>query len=90
MGTVRFSSHTAYLVVRTDGEMRVRKRRPHSGDLGLNEYAFEITVRVPQVQRATIAGRLDIELPPGVDPDAEPLADVAGPIDLCRAEDVAT
>jgi hypothetical protein len=89
MGTVRFTTHNAYLLVRTDGEMRVRKRCPYLRDLGPNEYAFAVTIRVPQVQREVIAGRLEVELPPGVDPDVEPTLDVAGPLDL-GPEDVSS
>lgn len=85
MATVRFNTHERYLIVNSAGGMRVLRRLPN---LGHDEYAFRLIVRVPNVERPRVAGEVTVELPPGVALDAEPVVDVAGPLEREAADAV--
>lgn len=71
----------AYLLVNRQGDIRVRRRRPYLRDLGADEYAFELQVRIPVVVREAVASSFRIELPPNVDPDLKAAIEAAGPLE---------
>ena len=79
MGTVRYTSYLYHLLVTREGEARLLKRQPWRRRPG--EYLFRLFVRIPKVDRPAIEGELIVELPPDVDPDASPSADVTGPVE---------
>lgn len=78
MGTVRYRTHHLYLLIDRNGSARVRRRwsgRPP------DEYVFRLVVRVPYVERPAIEADLVVELPPEIDPDGTPSAELAGPLE---------
>ena len=79
MGTLRYTNHLFYLLVTRDGQARVVRRMPWQRKPG--EYTFRLTLRIPQVDRPVVEGDLSVELPPDVDADGAPAAEIAGPVE---------
>lgn len=79
LGTVKYATQLYYLVVSADGsEARVLRT---AWKTKKNEYVFRLLLRVPTVQRPSIAGELVVDLPSEVNPDSEPSVEVAGPME---------
>lgn len=53
----------AWLVIRADGAMRVRSRRPSSADLRLDEVAIALAVNIPTGWGSVYPAEIVIDMP---------------------------
>lgn len=65
---------TTYLIVKADGSLRLRSKRPARSTLGLDEVAVPIVVTLPDGWGSVLDDQIDIHLPdvPSIEPD-EPI-----------------
>lgn len=59
-----YRTETGYLVIRSDGTMRVLKGRYGTVELGYDEVAFKVKARIPEVW-GSLVGTVELEVPEG-------------------------
>lgn len=52
-----------WLVIKADGDVRIRTRRPATGELGYDEFAIPLTINIPDPWGRIASDGIDITLP---------------------------